>query len=135
MVDYDTALRYLKELYDKYHWNVEESGGRNPLTKSKNVLKYYAILMNSWINSEPINKIIITTLKYYEKKEIWIVDHNEDFDRDNKLHINTVINKLIGDIENMLRFKLEKYFNNYHMLIKEKFGEIKAGANWSEFLE
>ena len=42
---------------------------------------------------------------------------------------------LLFDIDNILRFKLEKYFNNYFLLLKEKLGKENAGANWAEFLE
>jgi hypothetical protein len=106
--------------------------GKDP----RNVLKYYAILMRSWINSDPISKMILISIQYHKQTGvIWIVNKEEYFDEKNQLHLNTVINNLIADIENTLRFKLEKYFNNYHLLLKDKLGEHKAGPNWAEYLE
>lgn len=135
-VDYETALKYLNVLYEKYNWIEEESGGNNPLIKKEEeVLTYYAMLMNAWINSDPISKIIMTTIGFHKNKTIWVIDQKEFFDSKKKKHINVIINNLIGDIDNVLRFKLEKYFNNYYLLIKEKYGKKKAGANWAEYLE
>lgn len=52
-----------------------------------------------------------------------------------KRHINKIINNLISDIENVVRYKLEKYFNNYHALLVAVLGETKSGTNWNVFLE
>lgn len=48
----------------------------------------------------------------------------EDFNK-SKRHINKVINNLISDIENVVRYKLEKYFNNYHAILVSILGEKK----------
>ncbi|NTW89700.1 MAG: DEAD/DEAH box helicase [Candidatus Moranbacteria bacterium] len=139
VVDYEVAKNQLEKIYEYYSWDIEENGGKNPLVNkgSINILKYYAMLMNSWINSDPISKIILTTLKYYQQNgvDIAVGKNKIVFDGGDKRHINFVINKLMGDIENILRFKLEKYFNNYYLILTEKLGEFNAGANWAEFLE
>ncbi len=137
-VGYDTILSVLESLCVKYDWENEESGGRNPMIKKgRGVLKYYATLMNEWMQSSPLNQMVRIAIKYYDERgEIWLNNHiKETFDRNNRTHINAIINDLIGDIDNVLRFKLEKYFNNYFLLIRHKFGEKKAGANWAEYLE
>jgi superfamily II DNA/RNA helicase len=136
-VDYDTVLKHLNVLYREYNWIEEESGGHNPLIKkSPKVLEYYAVIMSSWINSDALNKMINASIKHYVKVgQIWIIDAFEIFDPKSKRHINLVINELISDIDNILRFKLEMYFNNYYLLLKEKFGIKRAGKNWAEYLE
>ena len=46
-----------------------------------------------------------------------------------------MINDLIADIDNALRFKIKNYFSNYYLLVAEKNGVDVAGADWSEYLE
>ena len=58
-----------------------------------------------------------------------------DFDKTNKLHINVLIGNIIDEIEFVLRFQLEKYFNHYHMMVKNILGEDNAGENWAMLLE
>lgn len=137
-IDYDTILNVMEKLYKLYHWDIEESGGHNPMIKKgQGSLKYYSMLMREWIDSSPLNKIIRTTINHFEKRgEIWLHNHTSElFVRSNPFHINIIINNLMGDIDNVLRYKLEKYFNNYYLLMQEKYGKDDAGANWAEYLE
>jgi hypothetical protein len=46
-----------------------------------------------------------------------------------------VVNEIITNIDNILRFKLKNYFGNYYEILVEKLGKDKAGKNWGEFLE
>ena len=135
-VDYDAALNALNMLSDLYSWEVEESLGRDALYKSRDTLKYYAVLISEWANTKPLHLMIQTSIKYHEKKgEVWLVDKLVAFDKNNKRHLNVIINNLISDIDNFIRFKIRNYFENYNMLLKEKLGVENSGANWAEFLE
>ena len=99
-------------------------------------LKYYAVLMYSWISSKPLNLIIGNMINYYKKRgQIWHRNEYVPFEHNNKQHINWVINSLIADIDNALRFKIKNYFSNYYLLVASKNGEDVAGANWSDYLE
>lgn len=94
--------------------------------------------MNKWINDESLNKIISNSIDYYGQNQLLIcVSHNqyEKFDRLNKGHINILIGNIIDDIERVLRFQLEKYFNHYYLMVKNLLGEDKAGENWATLLE
>lgn len=139
-VNYDTCLELLMTLYDYYDWRTEESGGTKPLVKNKNVLMYYAVLMNSWINSKPLHLIIKDIIEYYvyNKKDIFLSNNlSEPFERNNRNHINKVVNNTVSDIENVLRFKVKNYVSNYILLInevKQKEGSPKS-VDWSEYLE
>ena len=80
--------------------------------------------------------IIGNMINYYKKRgSIW--NHNEyvQFEYTNKEHINWVINSLIADIDNALRFKIKNYFSNYYLLVAGKNGTEIAGEDWSEYLE
>lgn len=126
----------LVNMYKNYKWEIEESKGRNPLVRDPEQLKYYAVLMYTWMSSKPLNMIIGNMINYYRKKgRIWHRNEYVLFMYTNKEHINWVINDLIADIDNALRFKIKNYFSNYYLLVAEKNGVEVAGADWSEYLE
>lgn len=126
----------LVNMYNIYKWRIEESKGRNPLVRDPEQLKYYAVLMYTWMSSKPLNMIIGNMINYYKKKgRIWHRNEYVLFVHTNKEHINWVINDLIADIDNALRFKIKNYFSNYYLLVAGKNGDEAAGEDWSEYLE
>jgi POLQ-like helicase len=135
-VDYKNCLSILNKLYELYNWKDKERELRN-----KNSLKYYAMLMSKWINGIPLKNIINDSINYCyaNKSEIYVFKNNvrvkEVFDKHNKLHINTKINSTIEDIEEILRYLFEKYFDHYYSILNYILGEEKSGLNWSSFLE
>ncbi len=138
--DDDIILEKLELLRDYYKWDIEESSGNKPMTpeQSPNILKYYAVLMDSWISSKPLKMIIQNSIKYYKRKgKIFEEDTRETvkFVPNNPKHINIVINEVITNIENILRFKLKIYFENYYNILVEKLGKESAGVNWADYLE
>jgi hypothetical protein len=135
-IDYTTCRYFLVELYKFYNWEEEETGGRNPLAKNIKRLNYFAYLMNNWMNSKPLNIIILNLLNYHERQgEIWVNNQYIPFNKSDRSQLNLIINSVISDIDNMLRFKLKNYFLNYYLILKEKLGEEYCGENWAEFLE
>ncbi len=135
-VDYDICKEWLYKLYDLFNWQTEEKQ-----FKSKAMLDYYAMLMNQWINGVSLNQIITQSIYFYSTSERKIragYDENglklEPFNG-SKQHINILIGSIIDDIEYVLRFLLEKYFNNYYAMLVEILGEDNAGVNWATFLE
>jgi len=135
-VDYDICKGWLYRLYDLFKWQTEEKQ-----FKSKAQLDYYAMLMNQWINGISLNQIITQSISFYSTSKNKIragYDENgiklEPFNG-SKQHINILIGSIIDDIEYVLRFLLEKYFNNYYAMLIEILGEENAGVNWATFLE
>ncbi|KLE14417.1 DEAD/DEAH box helicase [Clostridium sp. C8] len=132
----DSLKLALNKLYQVYNWGKEESGGRNPLVKDISRLNYFAVLMHNWMKGIPLNMMIINLIKYYsEKGAIWDQDQYVNFNRNSRRHINIIINNLISDIDNVLRYKLKNYFLNYYLIISEKYKDKKHISNWAEFLE
>lgn len=132
-VDYDACLEFLNVFYDLYEWGNTETN-----LKNKKSLKYYAFLMNQWINGISLNQIINQSISYHdEHSETFYINHKPigKFDKNNKEHINEIINNIIEDIEKILRYNFEKYFNHYYLILTDIFGEENAGANWAQFLE
>lgn len=135
-ISYSSALEKLELLCDFYSWETEEATGRKKLLPSKDILKYYAVLMSNWMNSQPLSWMIANSIKYHKDKgEIYDVNELVPFNSNSQKHINIVINNLISDIDNILRFKLKNYFSNYYDILAEKLGDKSAGENWGEFLE
>ncbi|MDB2089208.1 DEAD/DEAH box helicase [Clostridium paraputrificum] len=135
-VTFDNCYKLLCILYSKYNWSKEESGGKNPLAKEISQMKYFAMLMYYWMNSKPLNLIILKAIRYYKiKGSIWYQGEMIQFNDKDKMHINIVINNLISDIENLLRFKIKNYVHNYYLLIEDRYGKEVAGENWADYLE
>jgi len=134
--DYETVLQKLILLSEYYNWKDEESGGRNPMYPSQDKLKYYAVLMDSWMKSKPLKMIISNSIAYYRKVGfIWDVSQYIPFEHKSQKCINMVVNDVISCIDNILRFKLKNYFENYNNILKERFGAEHSGANWADYLE
>lgn len=135
-VTYEVCKVWLHKFYTIFHWATEEKR-----FKSENQLDYFAVLMNQWINGISLSQIINESIGYYDRKgsKLMVGYKNgkpsyEVFDN-SKHHINILIGNIIDDIESVLRFLFEKYFNNYYAMIVEILGEENAGVNWATFLE
>lgn len=135
-ITYETCKLWLNRLYDLFHWEKEEKLH----FKSKSQLDYYAMLMNQWINGFALSSIINQSIDYYHNnnRDIQIgftPQEREPFNRTNKRHVNILIGNIIEDIEYILRFLLEKYFNTYYTILVEILGGDNAGSIWATFLE
>jgi len=137
-ITYEICREKLEMFYKIFHWDTEET----KKIRSNEQLNYYATLMNQWMNGISLNQIINESINYHirERRKIK-TGYNpngpnlEVFDNNSKHHINIVIGNVIEDIENVLRFTFEKYFNNYYLMLVEILGEENAGVNWAAFLE
>lgn len=131
-INYETCLEVLQGMYNLYDWESAEKK-----VQHYNSLKYYAMLMNQWINDISLSQMIKQSIDYHDNynKEIWFNYQKEQFDINNKWHVNAVIETLIDDIERILRFIFEKYFNHYYLIVSNLLGEENAGENWATLLE
>jgi len=132
-INYNVCLTVLERFYDLYAWNKAEKKLQN-----RNSLKYYAVLMNQWINGFSLSQIISQSIDWQQNNNGKIrITYNElaPFDKRNKKHINLLIENTIDDIEYVLRFLLEKYFNHYYQIVEKLKGIENAGENWATLLE
>ncbi len=130
-LDYENILSVLRKFYHLYNWQIIEKED----IKSKEQLKYYATLMNNWINGKPINAIINDSISRTETIRLKRGEEIIAFDRRNPVHVNHLIDDALFTIEKVLTFIFEKYFNHYHKCLCSILGEDNAGSNWSTFLE
>lgn len=139
---YEDCLEVLNILYTQYKWEQTESSGRNPMIKHVNQLRYYAILMESWINSKPLKVLIQKTIDFYynngNERDIYIrkdgIIKAIKFDKQNEFLINKVINDVVEDLENILKFKIKNYVSNYQALLRNK-GSISNDIDWESYIE
>lgn len=132
---YQVCKRVLDYMFDLYEWKNAEKKLNNP-----NSLSYYATIMTQWVKGFSLNQIIQQSIEYHNNtnKEIILdYDYNNPivFNPRDKRHINYVIENVIEDIEYILRFLFEKYFNHYHSIVVNLLGEENAGENWATLLE
>lgn len=133
-VTYENILNQLNLFSTLYLWKDSE-----PSFNSR--LKYLAFLMNKWISDESLSSIIKDRLQNKDSlhEEIRLIKYKKDsavpFNINDPFHVNIEINNLLVDIESLLRFSMERYFNHYHQLLVHFLGEDKAGFNWATFLE
>lgn len=131
-VNYNVCLSILEKFYDLYEWENAEKK-----LKNRNSLKYYAVLMNKWINGFSLNQIISQSIdwQYQNNGKIWVDFDLIPFEKNDKKHINLLIENIIDDIEYVLRFLFEKYFNHYYQIVEKIKGPENAGENWATLLE
>jgi len=132
---YQLCKKVLLYMHELYEWSNADKKLRN-----KARMSYYAVIMTQWIKGLSLSQIIQEAIDYHdrENKEI-VIDYDFEnkvvFDINNKSHLNHVIENVIEDIDYILRFLFEKYFNHYHTIVVKLIGEEKAGENWATLLE
>lgn len=136
-IDYKTCLAVLQQIYRLYEWDKAEKK-----IQKEQSLKYYALLMNQWINGFGLSQIIRQSIEHYKannhKIQIGFGDNGPEFvffEEGNIKHLNILIENIIDDIEYVLRFLFEKYFNHYYQVVVSILGEDSAGENWASLLE
>ena len=146
-INYEKIKEVLLFFYHHYSWADEEAGNKKILKKAKGfenqkkMLSYYAGLLHSWMHSQPIKFLIANHINHYDgyNKKILLPQEGVlnlvEFDKNDKVHINILIDQLLDDVENLIRFRFVKYFNNYYLLSKEMLGSDVALSNWADFLE
>ncbi len=132
-INYESCLKVLLQFHAMYSWDKTEKKLANT-----NSLKYYAVLINQWINGFSLSQIISQSIDWNHSNGYQIaIGYNEYefFNKSNRKHVNILIENIIDDIEYVLRFLLEKYFNHYYQILLNIVGEEKAGESWATLLE
>ena len=79
--------------------------------------------------------IINNLIRYYrDKGTIFYQGNYIAFDATNKEHINFIINELMSDIDNALRFKIKNYLLNYSLICSARFSD-DSSSKWVDYLE
>jgi len=137
------CLELLNILYEQYNWIESESQGRDPMIKSRKQLKYYAVIMEAWIHAKPLKVIIKKIIDHYHNngnvRNIYIRENGKlnsvKFDKNNDYHINILINQVVSDIENVIRYKIKSYVSNYQALLDSKTNDKVELMDWESYIE
>ena len=131
-INYRNCLYILNKLFEIYDWEKYEK----ELSK-KNRLKYYAFLMNQWMNGVTLNKIIKDAIDYKVNNNQRIFKYNQPTDEyynaNNPSHINMVIKEVLSDIENVIQYSIQIYLENFQNIL-EYFNKSDQN-NWLKYLE
>lgn len=131
----ESCLKILETLYAAYHWDIEESGGRNPMVRNYSRLEYFSILMYSWIKGDPLNLIINRLIRYYDKKgKVFYQGEYRYYSSTQRFLTNHIINELMADIDTALRFKIKNYILNYSLICNQRLGD-KITQKWVDYIE
>ncbi len=136
----------LELLYDLYGFEKYEATGQSPMIikafirngYGKASLGYWTMLVSNWIKSEPLFRLVVFSINYHKKRGRIYRNNWEEPEvfTGSKNQINFLIEKIMTDIEYGIRFKLERYFHNYHLILQYVLGDnVNVGRDWSEFLE
>lgn len=130
-LDSENINKILYLFYELYDWGNTESSDIRSLRQ----LDYYSVIMSKWVSGIPLSVMISDELR---RTEVIYLEPNKppvNFNRTDLIHVNFIIDKLLSDIENILTFIFEKYFNHYYKCLTNILGEDNAGHNWSTYLE
>ncbi|MEZ2901843.1 DEAD/DEAH box helicase [Acinetobacter terrestris] len=130
-LDTDNIKETLQLFYILYEWDNTESSDIRSLKQ----LDYYSVIMSKWVSGVPLSVMIGDELRIREIIYLEPYKPPIKFDRSDLVHVNFVIDNLLSDIENILTFIFEKYFNHYYKCLTNILGEDNAGHNWSTYLE
>ena len=131
----EACLKILEILYNTYHWDIEESSGRNPMVRSYTRLEYFSVLMYSWIKGDPLNLIINRLIRYYDKKgSVFYQGKYRYYNSTQRFLTNHIINELMADIDTSLRFKIKNYLLNYSLICNQLLGNNTA-QKWVDYIE
>ncbi|TOE33838.1 DEAD/DEAH box helicase [Vibrio parahaemolyticus] len=131
--NYDNCSSVLNKFHSIYNWEKTEN-------IKKPQISYYNKLMYDWISGRSVNQMIVGSIRYHKEnnKKLFIRKGNEvitpTFDGSLE-HVNILIEDLFYDLEDVLRFKFERYFNHYFKALVSVNGEDDSGTNWATFLE
>lgn len=141
------ALQRLSVLYD---WPTVEVSGTDALMSNvrdeggrQRRLKYWALLMRGWVRGDPLSRVIAEAIRYHEKVgHIVVPDYSagfsfkkEKFDGSNVRQVNFVIDEVMKDLENGLRFRILRYLHNYFDLSRCALGFERTGINLASAVE
>ncbi|MGL4473061.1 MAG: helicase-related protein, partial [Shewanella sp.] len=128
---YDNCLKTLNKFHEIYEWDKTEK-------ITVNQINLYCLLMNDWVNGMPINEMIAKAIAHHKENNVELyINHGKErpvFDG-SKRHVNHIIDNLLANIEKVLRFTFERYFNHYHKVLNNFLADENVGQNWAVFLE
>ncbi len=129
--DYNELIDFLNKLSDIFKWKQYEkdSIGRD------NVLRWYAVILNQWVQGYGLGQIINKAIKYKQINPKIYIDFKEVKYNDSKDHRNYVISDTLDVIEQIILFQFSNYFMKFSSIYKKVFNLNSIENDWYEFVE
>lgn len=118
----DSVYEYVRAILQIYETNLNE-----------NQIKRYAVMASQWIDGEPLRSMIDGSIK--ATKSVYLDFNKVEFNNNDPLHVNTIINEVIKTIEQYLSYRLEVFTSHYYKCLLSVHGEAYSGQNLASFLE
>lgn len=131
-MSYSSILAFLEKLYNYYNWELYE-----PKTGlgDKNRLKYFALVLEEWMNGFGLKQIIDKAIK--NRKQAGTVYMNRSFVvfTGDSEQINSIINDTLDTIENILHFKISNYFLKFSERCKNVRKIETLSNDWYDYIQ
>lgn len=131
-VNYKNILKFLERLYNNFNWKAYESGND---IGSKNRLRYYAMILNKWMNGFGLKQIIDQNIEEKKKSgEVYIDRQIVEYTGTTE-QINAIINDTLDTIEQVILFKISNYFLKFSDRCKAKRKIEKIENDWHDYIQ
>lgn len=131
-VNYNSILYFLERLHTYYKWDVYESSKD---IGNKNKLRYYAVILNKWMNGFGLKQIIDQSIKNKEESGEVYMDRQRVEYTGSSDQINSIINDTLDTIENIILYKIANYFLKFSERCKEKKKIEKLENDWYNYIQ
>lgn len=133
--DYQTCLRFLKNLSQIFQWSVYE---KDTLGKGER-LRYYTVILTQWMESKGLHEIVRGAINHYQQTGSSLVSYNPEYHLEayngSLKHKNQIINEAMKDIEQIVNYKLSMYFLRFSEAIIKIRGAQALQNDWYEYVE
>lgn len=140
---YTEVYAFLEKLCEVFQWDIYDkkfTGRKHPVTHQHGKLKYYAVLLKSWMEGRGLRYILSKSIEYYSSatppREIYIDSNHRVRYNGSVEHKNYIIAKTLRSLEQAIQFKLANYFLHFSTEYRSIHGKHALdGHDWYEFVE
>lgn len=136
---YNDIFGFLNKLYHIFRWDIYETTtiGAHDDNQNPTRLKWYAMLLQQWMNGASIEQIIDEMIEHKKKNPEGALYRNFskcDFEDTQEDH-NTVISDVLDAIQKILLFKISNYFLRFSNEYKKYHKISRLNNDWYEYIE
>ncbi|PMD06466.1 helicase [Brevibacterium paucivorans] len=137
--NYDDTLAFLQRLSRIFKWTTYEPqslGKTSQDGSSLTLLRWYAVLLNQWMEGHGLRSIMDRALEYRHKEgTIYIPWKGQLPYDDSPAQRNIVFGDILQTIENVILFSLSNYFLKFSNEYKAIHGVEQFDNDWYEYVQ
>jgi len=131
--DYWDCVNFLKKLSGIFRWEIyeKETLGRG------NSIYYYAVLLLQWMQGSGLHKVIWSAINHHDEKKLRVEYPPRNYAPFNGSleHKNVIINNTLGDIEQVITYRLSMYFLRFSEAVIKIRGKEALKNDWYDYIE